>query len=128
MNKEKTILVVDNEVVVCNALKKFLTKKGYKVSIALNGEEAIKKVKRKSPCIILLDIKMPKMHGIEVLQRIKEIDKNIGIIMITAVKDEKIGRRCMELGAYDYITKPLGLEYLENVLMVKFLNFEKRTG
>ncbi len=121
----KKILVVDDEPAVCNMLKKFLTKKGYEASIALSGQEAIKKVKRERPLIVLLDIRMPDMDGIETLKRIKEIDKEIGIVMITVVTEDDTGRKCMELGAFDYITKPLGLEYLENVLKVKLLNFEK---
>ena len=121
----KKILVVDDEPAVCDMLKKFLTKKEYKVSTALSGKEAIKKVKREKPHIILLDIKMPHMDGIEVLQRIREIDKKAGIIMITAVKDNDVGKKCMEMGAYDYVTKPLSLEYLEDALVVKLLDFPK---
>ena len=69
----KKILVVDDEPAVCNMLEKFLTKKEYKVSTALSGKEAIKKVKREKPHIIFLDIRMPHMDGIEVLKRIREI-------------------------------------------------------
>ena len=120
---EEKILVVDDEQVVCDMLKKFLSKKGYKASTALSAEEALKKVKQEKPHIILLDIKMPGIDGIEALKRIREIDKRIGIVMITAVKDDEAGRKCMELGAYDYITKPLNLDYLETVLMVKLFDF-----
>jgi len=120
----KRILVVDDEQVVCNMLKKFLTQKGYEVTTVLSGEEAIKKVKEERPHIVLLDIKMPGMNGVETLKQIREIDKEVGIVMITAVKEDEIGRTCMQLGAYDYITKPLGLDYLETVLMVKLLDFE----
>ena len=104
-------------------LKKFLTKKGYEAIIALSGEEGIRKVKEEKPQAILLDIKMPKMNGIEALKKIREIDKKVGIVMITAVKEEEIGRKCLELGAYDYLTKPLDLDYLETALMVKLLDF-----
>lgn len=120
------ILVVDDEQIVCNMLKKFLTKKGYEVITVLSGEEAIKKVKEERPRVVLLDIRMPGMDGIETLKRIRKIDEKVGIIMITAVKDDEIGRGCMELGAYDYITKPFGLDYLESVLMVKFLDFKDK--
>jgi DNA-binding response OmpR family regulator len=120
----KKILVVDDEQAVCNMLKKFLTKKGYAVTIALNGEAAVKQVKEERPHIVLLDIRMPGMDGVEALKRIKEIDKEVGVVMITAVKEDAIGKRCLELGAYDYITKPLGFDYLEKVLLVKLLDFE----
>ncbi len=113
------ILVVDDEPAVCHMLNKFLTKKGYDVYSAFDGEEALSVVKEKRPHIVLLDIKMPKMNGIECLKRIKEIDKEVGVIMITAVKQEETGREAMKLDAFDYITKPLSLKYLEDCLMVK---------
>jgi len=113
------ILVVDDEPEVCSMLEKFLTKKGHEVYAALNGEEALSVVKQERPHVILLDIKMPKMDGMECLKHIREIDKEAGVIMITAVKQEEIGREAMKLGAFDYITKPLSLQYLEDCLMVK---------
>lgn len=118
----KKILVVDDEPAIRNMLKKFLTKKGYKAIIASSGEEAIKKVKKEKPHVVLLDIKMPGIDGVETLKKIKTLDKKTGIVMITVVDDEEIARKCMGLGAVDYIAKPLGLDYLENVLMVKLMN------
>jgi len=115
------ILVVDDEQEVCNMLKKFLTKRGYEIYTAFDGEEALSVVKEERPHIVLLDIRMPKMDGIECLKHIREIDKEVGIVMITAVKEEEIGKQAMKLGAYDYITKPLSLKYLEDCLMVKLL-------
>lgn len=120
---KKKILVVDDEQAICNTLKKFLTKKGYKATTVLGGEEAIERVKEERPHMVLLDIRMPGMDGIETLKRIREIDKEVGIIMITALKEDVIGRKCMELGACDYITKPFDLDYLERVLTVKLLDF-----
>lgn len=122
--EKKRILVVDDEETVCNALKRFLTKKGYDVTTVLSGKEAVTKVKQERPHIVLLDIRMPDMDGIETLKRIKEIDKEVGIVMITAIDEDETGRECIKLGAYDYITKPCSLDYLENVLMVKLLDFE----
>lgn len=113
------ILVVDDEPGVCHMLDKFLNKKGHKVYTAFNGEEALAVVKEERPHIVLLDIRMPKMDGIECLKRIKEIDKEVGVIMITADKQEETGRKALGLDAFDYITKPLSLKYLEDCLMVK---------
>jgi len=120
----KKIMVVDDEPAVCNTLRKFLTTKGYEVITVLSGQEAIEKVREEKPNIILLDIRMPGMDGVETLKRIRDIDKEAGIVMITAVKEDEIGRKCLGLGAYDYITKPIGLDYLETVLMVKIFDFE----
>ena len=122
----KKILVVDDELAVCNMLKKFLTKKGYKVISVLSGKEAVKKVEKEDPHIVLLDIIMPGMGGVEVLQRIREINKKIGVIMITAVKDNEVAKKCIKMGAYDYVTKPFDLDYLKNVIMVKLLDYEDK--
>jgi DNA-binding response OmpR family regulator len=126
--KEKTakVLVVDDERAVCNMLKKFLTKKGYSVNTALSGKEAIKAIRKEKPHVVLLDIRMPGIDGVETLKRIRKLNKNIGIVMITAVKEDETGRRCLKLGAYDYITKPLSLDYLENVLIVKLFDIDGR--
>jgi DNA-binding NtrC family response regulator len=115
------ILVVDDEPDVCEMLEKFLTIKGYEVSTALSGEDALALVKKEKPHIVLLDIIMPEMDGLECLERIKEIDNEIGVIMITAIKQDEVGKKAMKLGAYDYITKPLSLQYLQDCLMVKLL-------
>lgn len=119
----KKILVVDDDQAICNMLKKFLTQKGYETSIVLSGEEAITKIKQDRPHMVLLDIRMPGMGGVETLKKIREVDKEVGIVMITAFDEEETGRKCLELGAYDYIVKPLSLDYLETVLTVKLLDF-----
>lgn len=121
--KVKKILVVDDEQAICNMLKKFLAQKGYEALTAQNGEEGLRKVKEERPHVVLLDIRMPGMDGIETLKRIKEADKEVGVVMITAVNENETGRKCLELGAFDYITKPLDLDYLEKVLMVKLIDF-----
>ncbi len=113
------ILVVDDEPEVCRMLEIFLGKKGYQVFRAFDGKTALELVKEERPHIVLLDIKMPGMDGIECLKKIVEIDKELGVIMITAVKKEETGKEALELGAYDYITKPLDLHYLEECLKWK---------
>ncbi|MFC1819540.1 response regulator [Thermodesulfobacteriota bacterium] len=118
------ILVVDDEVEVCNALKEFLSLKDYEVETALDGPTALKKVEEFKPHIVLLDIIMPKMGGVDVLLRIKNIDSQIGVIMITAVVDEEIAKKTIDLGAYEYLTKPVNLNYLEKVLMVKMIDIK----
>jgi DNA-binding response OmpR family regulator len=62
---------------------------------------------------------MPKMNGIEVLRRVREIDREVGVIMVTAVNEEETGRQALQMGAFDYITKPLDLKYLERSLWYK---------
>ena len=113
------VLVVDDEADAVELLREFLAGKGYEVLTASNGEEALQKVKEERPHLILLDVRMPKVNGLEVLKRVREIDKEVGVIMVTAVNEEETGREALQLGAFDYITKPLDLKYLEQSLWVK---------
>ncbi|OPL10822.1 MAG: hypothetical protein AVO38_16230 [delta proteobacterium ML8_D] len=116
------ILVVDDEIEVCTVLKEFLDSKGYETHIALTGRTALRKVKEVKPRIVLLDIIMPGMGGIEVLKEIKKIDPTLGVIMVTAVDDHELAMQILELGADDYITKPLDLDYIELVVMAKIID------
>jgi DNA-binding response OmpR family regulator len=113
------VLVVDDEPDAVELLQEFLTTKGYEVITASDGEEALRKVKEDRPHLILLDVRMPKMNGMEVLKRVREIDHEVGIIMVTAVNEEETGREALQMGAFDYITKPLDLTYLERSLWYK---------
>ena len=113
------ILVVDDEPDAVELLQEFLTAKGYDVIIACDGEEALRQVKEHRPHLILLDVRMPKLNGMEVLKRVREIDHEVGVIMVTAVNEEETGREALKLGAFDYITKPLDLPYLERALWLK---------
>jgi CheY-like chemotaxis protein len=115
------ILVVDDEIHVVRLLQKYLTSKEYEVYTATDGLEAIQKVKDARPHIVLLDIIMPGMGGIETLKEIKKINPKIAVIIVTAVIDEELAQRAVQLGADDYITKPLNLNYIETVLMVKMI-------
>jgi len=119
------ILVVDDEIEACNALKEFLEGKGYEVYTAHDGKTALDKLRELRPQLVLLDMIMPGMHGIEVLHEIKKIDPRIGVIMVTVVTDEEQAKKALRLGAYDYITKPVDLTHLETVVMVKILDYVK---
>jgi DNA-binding NtrC family response regulator len=116
------ILVVDDDTEQCDVLKEFLTLKGYEVYTATNGPAAIDEVKRVRPHVVLLDIRMPEVGGIEVLKEVKEIDPTVGVIMITGVADEEEAMKTFELGAYDYITKPIDFNYLETALRMKIVD------
>jgi CheY-like chemotaxis protein len=113
------VLVVDDEAEGVELLREFLSAKGYEVITASDGDEALRKVKEERPHLVLLDIQMPKMDGLEVLRRLREIDKEVGVIMITGVNEQEIARQAMALGAFDYIVKPLDLPYLEQSLWYK---------
>jgi two-component system response regulator AtoC len=115
------VLVVDDEPDAVELLREFLTAKGYEVIAASDGEEALRKLKEDRPHLILLDVRMPKMNGLEVLKRVREIDSGVGVIMVTAVNEEETGREALKRGAFDYITKPLDLQYLERSLWCKIM-------
>ena len=115
------VLVVDDEAYAVELLQEFLTAKGYEVLAASDGEEALQKVKEERPHVILLDVRMPRMNGLEVLKRVREMDHEVGVIMVTAVHEEETGRQALQLGAFDYITKPLDFQYLERSLWAKLL-------
>ena len=113
------VLVVDDEPDSVELLQEFLTGKGYEIVTASNGEEALRKVKEERPHLVLLDVRMPDMNGLDVLRKIREFDQEVGVIMVTAVNEEDTGRQALKLGAFDYIVKPLNLEYLERSLWYK---------
>jgi DNA-binding response OmpR family regulator len=113
------ILIVDDEPDAVELLWEFLVAKNYQVSAASNGEEALRKVKVERPHMILLDVRMPGMSGLEVLRQVRQFDQEVGVIIVTAVNEEETGREALRLGAFDYIVKPLNLEYLERSLWTK---------
>ncbi len=113
------ILVVDDDENIVQFLTSFLSKKGYELSSCMNGSTALEMIQNTKPDVVLLDIMMPGIGGIDALKVIKKTDPNIGVIMITGLLDEEIAKRTLELGAYDYIVKPFDLNYLQTVLMVK---------
>lgn len=116
MRDKPQVLVIDDEKDICNLFEEALTPEGYEVFTALDGESGLKIIGEKKPDIVLLDLKLPKMNGIEVLRRIKRIDKNIVVIIITAYGTMDTARMAMKIGSYDYITKPFDLNYVKAVI------------
>lgn len=101
----KKILVVDDEKPISEIVKYNLVKEGYEVYTAFDGEEALEKVTEVEPDLVLLDLMLPKMDGLEVAREIRKT-YNMPIIMVTA-KDSEIDKVLgLELGADDYVTKP----------------------
>ena len=111
------LLVVDDESDVREFVANFFRKRKVEVFTAQDGEEAIKVLVSVQPEIVLLDINMKGMDGIEALKRIKELNDWAKVIMLTGRDDEDAVQRTRELGAYGYIHKPLKLDELEKVVM-----------
>jgi two-component system response regulator (stage 0 sporulation protein F) len=113
------LLVVDDEVDICDFVKNFFKERKFEVFVAYNGKDALSIVEAREPDIILLDMKMPEMDGLETLRGIKRLNKETKVIMVTAVEDEDKIEAAKDLGAIEYIKKPLLLEQLErSVLMI----------
>lgn len=112
----RKILVVDDEKDICGFVKNFFQERGYDVATASSGDEALAEVKTNRPELVLLDIRMKGMDGIATLKHIKDIDKDLKVIMVTALADQdKLDEAC-RLGACEYITKPLALDHLEQTV------------
>ncbi len=112
----RKILVVDDEHDICDFVKNFFEERGYAVLTALNGDDAIAITKKENPELVLLDIKMKGMDGIGTLKHLKELNKSQKVIMVTALEDQDKMDEARKLGACDYITKPLILDYLEQAV------------
>ncbi len=112
----KKILVVDDEHDICDFVQNFFQERGYAVTTALSGDDALALIKKDRPDLVLLDIKMKGMDGIAALKHIKDIDRTIRVVMVTALEEqEKMDEAC-RLGACEYITKPLVLDQLEHTV------------
>jgi two-component system response regulator (stage 0 sporulation protein F) len=113
------VLIVDDEPDVRQLLYDFLTGRDYEVLLASGGLDAIQMVEREKPDLVLLDVVMPGMNGVETLRRIAEIDPRLRVIMVTANADIGLTSRLLAMGAVDYIPKPFDLEYLEQAVSIQ---------
>ena len=120
-----SILVVDDEENAREGLSKILTKEGYSVETAANGKEAIDSIKRSDYDLVITDMRMPLMDGFEVLRELKKLDEGIGVIMITAYGEIESYLEAMNMGAYEYINKPVRVNELKRVI-TKILEARKK--
>ena len=113
--KVRSVLIVDDEVGARESLKMIL-KNDYEVFLAINAEEAFSQIKEHSPDVILLDIILPGLDGLKVLERIKQNDPDIIVIMITATRTAETARQAIKLGAYGHVTKPFDIDELRLII------------
>ena len=111
------LLIVDDELDVREFAKNFFSRRNIECFTAEGGTTAISLFKEHKPNLILLDVVMDDMNGVEVLDEIKKIDKDARVIMVTGSDEEEIIEKTKELGAIGYIHKPLVLEELEQVVL-----------
>ena len=122
----RKILLVDDEPHVLELLSVALEDEGYRILVANNGKETLAQVKKEEPQVVLLDIRMPDLDGVEVLRQIKEINKATSVIMMTAYGAMDTVVEAIQLGAYDYLTKPLDLKKVK-VLIRRALEAQELT-
>ena len=111
--KAGSILVVDDEPPIRELLRKYFSSRDYQVRVAPDGQQALALVDQKSPDIIVLDVHMPGMNGIEVLKRLRAKNYAGGVIFLTSSQDERLLQEGLELGSVDILGKPVDLERLE---------------
>ena len=118
------ILVVDDEETVREMLVTYLETEGYDVGTADSGVTALQVIEEFKPQVVLLDIRMPDMDGLQCLRSIMKQNPDIAVVMMSGFVSEQIARKTLELGAFDYINKPISLEHLMRILqLVKISKF-----
>jgi two-component system response regulator PilR (NtrC family) len=113
------ILVVDDEEEICETTKSFLQRKGYVVYTAQTKQQAVDVLKKSRPQLMLLDIRLGQESGLDLLRQTRELDKDIKIIMVSAVEDGEKILQAKSLGADDYVTKPFTTQYLNDFILRK---------
>jgi DNA-binding NtrC family response regulator len=122
--KKADILLVDDEVVFTTNMSRLLSSRGYQVTAVNNGEEAIRALKEKPFDVMVLDLKMPLMDGITTLQQMKNLGLLTEVLILTGHGSMDTAFKAIEMGAYDYVTKPC--EIAELVSKIEAAHARKR--
>ena len=120
LSNKHTILVVDDDPEIVTLLSKILLNEGYNVMDAQNGRKALRKVEKGGIDLVILDLIMPEIGGIEVLKRLGDIAPKLPVIVLTGHGDLQTAREAMMLGAYEYITKPFDADFVKAVVKKAF--------
>jgi DNA-binding NtrC family response regulator len=116
MGDKAKVLIVEDEEPLRELLQMELSRSGYQAQTAANGREGVERYVEECFSVVLLDVKMPEMGGVEALERMREHSNIPEVIMFTGHGDIETAVRCIKLGAYDYLTKPVKLDELEIVI------------
>jgi DNA-binding NtrC family response regulator len=116
------ILVVDDEKDIRDILSRYFTGKGYEVLTAESGEASLEILDKGSVDAVLLDIRMPGLGGTETLRRIKSQWPELAVVMVSGENDESVAKETIKEGAFDYVLKPIQLDYLDRTLYFKLVN------
>jgi len=110
------VLIVDDEPEVADVLNEAATGFGHQTAVALNGVQALRAVREFSPHVVLLDIQMPGIDGHTVLDHLKGSPHPPAIIIVSGNRDDEEARALLQRGAFDYVTKPVDLDYLKQAI------------
>jgi two-component system, NtrC family, response regulator AtoC len=107
------VIIIDDQSAILESLSMYFSEKGFLTLTAEYGKEGLRKIKSESPDIVILDIRLPDIDGLDLLEQIKEISSQTFVIMITAFHDMETAIEAMKRGAYDYIHKPIHIDELD---------------
>ena len=116
LEKRPFILVVDDDESIRDSCTQILTKDGYKAETAKDGSSGLEQIKEKKPDLVLIDLKMPGINGLEVLEKTREIDPNIIAVVITGYATVESAVEAMKIGAYDFLPKPFTPDELRIII------------
>ena len=122
------ILVVDDEAPVREVLTEYFATEGYAVEAAGSGVEALTAIRGGRADLVLLDVRMPGLDGVQVLRRIRELDERVPVIMVTANEDVGLARETLKLGAFDYVAKPFDFDYLDRAVAAGLARVGEKTA
>ncbi len=114
---KRKLLIVDDDPAIQRLLKRLFRDEAVEIISAFDGKEALEAIEHEKPDLMLLDISMPNIDGVGVLQALKDAPGRIPTVMITANAEEETALRTMQLGAYDYVGRPFDISYLRNSVM-----------
>jgi len=115
-DKRYNILVIDDEADLCSLFRDMLEDEGHSVITAQDGLEGLERYGECKPDIIILDLKMPRMGGMETLRNIRKVDKDVIVIILTAYGTAFTAREAADLNVYEYISKPFNIETVKRVV------------
>jgi len=110
------LLLVDDETPVLEVLSEYFSTQGYAVETASTGADALSAARHHRPDLVLLDIRMSGMDGVEVLKKLRDLDPGLAVIMVTANEDMALARETLKIGAFDYVSKPFDFRYLDRAV------------
>lgn len=110
------ILIADDDPEIRAVLRRSLAAPDREILEAADGEATMELARAARPAIVLLDIYMPKKDGVSVLKELAQEIPGTGFIMITGNEDKEVARECLELGAFDYVTKPINMDVLQKII------------